>query len=999
MRNARLADALPALVLLLAAGLARPVSLPAQSLQWEQAETEHFIFIFEPRDRASVNELLTFCEPIYQRITGFFHSYPKKVPVIVRGRVDQANGFSTFLPMHIELYLTAPTDHFLGARTESWLKVLLTHELTHFVHASMDRGFFYSLSRVFGADAAGAHFAFLPGWMIEGPSTNAETIFTSGGRGRNPLFEMEYKAPVEEGKLFSLEQAAYESAFPPSGRIYVGGYILVDFLLSTYGEDTFQRVMDAYLGFPFLGPWAAIRKVTGKSASEIFADLERHLEAKYGQYQSISSGKVITPARPGNWMHPVLTDRGMYVFSSPQDHFPAIVRYDASTSTEEVIQPVINDGLSFSAPRDGAALYYSSLTQTLLDPGDVEVVSDLYRLDVMTRAHTRITRDAHLWQPCISPDGSTLVAVQGAGPYSRLVLVDAASGALKTLFSRAEGNVYTPAFSPDGKRLAFTFNLRGFQDVYVAGYQALLQGSMDLSDNRAPVEDVNVNAATPVLGPDPSGEYFPSFLDNASLLFSSDRGGSLSLYRADLASGEVFKVLDDPVAATSAVADGDSLIYSSYSSNGWCLKKVPLSSLAAVQLPPHQETKQDYPEPYTWTGASAPSRAYADWPAPLLWLPYPMVTRTSPGSPGIELGLGAAVYGASLLGTTTWLADAGWSFASQQPFAGLSLTTVLGPFLASLSSQLAYQYTDMYSQTVESSMSLGLPVINDASLDTSRSLSVSLGLEHLAELDSSVPFTFADALGSLTGGWQNSLFVTSGISWQWLRTGGPIDFNSPLAVSVSIQNATRLPVLYSPVPESNFSLGAAVNIPSLIPHHVIILAVKSTDVLGGPFSSYVDSYAVPRGFPGPDVRSVPGQALASVDYAIPIGLWDQPIAFSLAATGASFAVHAESLANWGDELQGFSVQPFLYVGGDLTFQMAFNAIPFAVLVGVAGKINTSVPGSFDPGTDLGIYLTIGSAGLGGGLRPGLSPKPPTDRLTVQAREGASQRSTTFQSIL
>ena len=132
--------ALPALVLLLAAGLARPVSLPAQSLQWEQAETEHFIFIFEPRDRASVNELLTFCEPIYQRITGFFHSYPKKVPVIVRGRVDQANGFSTFLPMHIELYLTAPTDHFLGARTESWLKVLLTHELTHFVHASNGPG-------------------------------------------------------------------------------------------------------------------------------------------------------------------------------------------------------------------------------------------------------------------------------------------------------------------------------------------------------------------------------------------------------------------------------------------------------------------------------------------------------------------------------------------------------------------------------------------------------------------------------------------------------------------------------------------------------------------------------------------------------------------------------------------------------------------------------------------------------------------------------------------
>ena len=186
----------------------------------------------------------------------------------------------------------------------------------------MDRGFFFALSRVFGADAAGAHFAFLPGWMIEGPSTNTETIFTDGGRGRNPLFEMYYKAPVEEGKLFSLEQAAYDSAFPPSGRIYVGGYMLVDFLLTTYGEDTFRRIMEQYLGFPFFGPWAAIQKVTGKSASEVFADLKKHLEEKYGPSLSVPSGTLITPSRPGSWIHPVVTERGLYVYSSPQDHFP-----------------------------------------------------------------------------------------------------------------------------------------------------------------------------------------------------------------------------------------------------------------------------------------------------------------------------------------------------------------------------------------------------------------------------------------------------------------------------------------------------------------------------------------------------------------------------------------------------------------------------------------------------------------------------------------------------
>ncbi len=286
-------------------------SAGAEAVRWEQAETEHFRFIFEPRDRPAVDELLTFSEPVYERVTGFFNTRPKKVDVIVHGRIDEANGATSFLPNRIDLYLTAPTDHFLGARTESWMKILLTHELTHFVHASMDSGFFFTLSRLFGGDLAASSLFFLPGWMIEGPSTNLETRFTEGGRGRNPLFEMYAKAPVQEGRLFSLEQAAYGSAFPPPDRIYVAGYILVDYLLATYGVDSFRRVMEEYLGFPFFGPWSAIQKVTGRNAAQVFDDLKQYLANKYTPSLSAAPGTRITPTEPGDWVHPQLTERGL----------------------------------------------------------------------------------------------------------------------------------------------------------------------------------------------------------------------------------------------------------------------------------------------------------------------------------------------------------------------------------------------------------------------------------------------------------------------------------------------------------------------------------------------------------------------------------------------------------------------------------------------------------------------------------------------------------------
>ena len=950
-------------MLMTAAVLAFVSVLPARAheVTWVQAETTHFRFIFEPRDRPAVDELLTFCEPIYDRITGYFNSYPKKVPVIIRGRIDQANGFSSFLPLRIELYLTAPTDHFLGARTESWLKILLTHELTHYVHATMDRGFFFALSRVFGADLAGAPFFFLPGWMIEGPSTNMETRFTSGGRGRNPLFEMSYEAPVEENRLFSLEQAAYGSSFPPPDRIYVGGYILVDWLLTAYGVDTFRRIMDAYLSFPFFGPWSAIRSVTGKSASEVFADLKDFLSAKYAPRVSIPAGELVTPRKPGMWIHPQYTDRGLYVYHSSQDLFPSLVRFDPKTGRIRVLHAVVNDGFSFTATKDGRLIYLSSMTQEFDDPADPRLVSDLYRLDTETGALQQITRNAHLWQPAVSPDGSSLVAVQGTGPYTRLVSVDPRTGTLRVLFSRVEGNVYTPAFSPDGRRVAFTLNIRGFQDVCVADAEALEGSSSALEDPRLPVTDVNVEAARPVLGPDAFGEYFPSFIDNESVAFSSDRGGSLALYRADLASGTVERIKEDPVAAISAVRDGDSLLYSSCSADGWCLKRTAMSDLAPVRIEPSEAAA--YPARFEWTGRDAPEKPFTDWALPLVWAPFPAVTRTGPGSSGVELGLGAIVYGASLLGRTTWLADAAWSFASRQPLADLAISTVLGPFTLNLGSRLAYEYVTDYRDAVVSTVSLGLPLLNESSFDTQKFLSVDLGMGHQALVESAFPFTFADSLSSA---WKDTLFVTSGVELQVQRSGGPIDFSPPLRFTAAVQNATLLPVLDYSTPESDFFVQLGLGFPSVAPHQVIRIGVKVSDVLGGPFATYTDSFAVPRGFAGPATRTVPGQALASIDYIAPIALFDQPLAFSFAATGAAFGLHAEGIGRWDNSLAAISVDPSLYVGGDFSLLMNFDAVPFLLVIGVAVRINTSAPAGFDPGRDLGIYVSLGPQSLAGG---------------------------------
>jgi hypothetical protein len=104
-----------------------------------------------------------------------------------------------------------------------------------------------------------------------------------------------------------------------------------------------------------------------------------------------------------------------------------------------------------------------------------------------------------------------------------------------------------------------------------------------------------------------------------------------------------------------------------------------------------------------------------------------------------------------------------------------------------------------------------------------------------------------------------------------------------------------------------------------------------------------------------------------MDYMAPIALFDQPLVFSLAATGASIGVHAEGIGQWDDARPALTLDPSLYVGGDLTLRMVFNAVPFTVQIGAAARIDISAPAGLIAGPQFGIYLGVAQGGWAGGI--------------------------------
>jgi len=970
-----------ALALLVLALSAAPLAA-----EWQEAETPHFRFIFEPRDRPAADQLLTFCEDVYARVTGVFGSYPDKVPCVLRGRRDDANGVTFSFPSRIDLYVKAPTDFGLGSRQSSYLRVLLTHELTHFVQQGMDTGALHRLSAVFGPDLATVGLDLLPGWAIEGPAVYEETRFTEGGRGRDPLFEIYGKAAAEENRFFSLAQAGYDSDFAPPGRKYVAGDALITWLQETYGPDTLRRILAVYLDFPFLGPWEAIRKVTGRSAEAVFADMTAAWKRRYAQAATIPGGARVTPDVAGSWTRPQVTDRGLYAFHTGPDAFPSLVRVDPKTGHETVLaRAVLTDGASFSATRDGTMIWLSTFVVDYRRPAETRTVSDLYALDAARGTVRRATRDAHLWHPAVSPDGRWLVAVQGAGPYSRLVSVDPHGGVLRVLFSVGEGNVFTPALSPDGSRVAFILNVRGFQDLYMADLADLQAGSVPLSDPDAAVKDVNARAARPVLGPDPFGEYFPSFVGGGRILFASDRSGALELYLADLGAGTVSLVQEDPVAAISGSVDGGTLTYASYSSRGYCLKQAAFPGTPRLLLPDESTAPQPLPGPVEWTGSSVRARPYRDFPLPCLWLPNLLLRRTGPSSTDLSVGVGAWAEGGSLLDASRWAVDAGWMPGPGQPSAGFTLSTDLGPLEIGASSRLDYRWSAAWTESVDTSLTLDYALAGEFALDSSRFLSVGLGLRHHAEIASAAgPFTFADSLGA-PGSWLSWLAVPAIVRGRWSAGRAPGDLQPVASVDAWLQATVFLPVLSLGTARGELDLFSQLSVPFPVAHQALKMGIKAAQHVGPAAGSYGDEFTVPRGFSA-RMRSLPGGLVASVDWFAPV-LLDQPLVLGWAVTALGFGLHAEGVADFdpsivfgGSGAGRVSVVPAVFAGIELTARFVYGIAAFPAGLGLAARIGTSAPFSFDPSRDLGLYLFAGFDGFSAGSRAGgAAARPPDSR--------------------
>jgi hypothetical protein len=548
---------------------------------WFTVTTPHYHVHFHAGIEDVAQRVATVAEDVYERLPPELGHRPSgHTEIVLTDATEEANGLAYVLPYPtVNLFVSAPDDMSTLGDYDDWVTELVTHELTHILHMTNISGVPNAVNHVIGPTLAPNQVQ--PHWILEGLAVAMESEHTSGGRLRSTQFDMMLRADVLEGNVATLDEISHAPRRWPSTTLwYLYGAKFTEWIASIYGPDIYGAVATDYGAavIPF-GVNRAIRRVTGLTYEELYAGWLLDLKQRY-------TAERDAVLRAGLRAGERLTFRGWTAldprFLPPSCHAPgtlAYVRADADTLpgiyaltlAPEKIKPD-EELVARSAGRSLAygpdcSLYFDNIVPSRRK----YPFGDIYRLPPgetspsgVDRKRDRLTTGRRTRDVDVSADGRRVTYVTNDGGTTTLRSAEiAADGRIvnerRLVASAPYEQAYTPRFSPDGTRVAYSvWTAGGYRDIRVVDVAS--GRFFELWHDRA-------------LDQQPAWSH-----DGKTLFFSSDRSGIANIYAYELETGALYQVTNVVMGAymPEPSPDGRTLVYVGYTSDGFDLFALPL---------------------------------------------------------------------------------------------------------------------------------------------------------------------------------------------------------------------------------------------------------------------------------------------------------------------------------------------------------------------------------------------------------------------------------------